>query len=66
MVIKIIKEGSSIFKKFTCPTCNSGCGLLIEVKNNKVISINNKVISTLVATSSTLNSRSKWFKIFKK
>ncbi|NVM27238.1 MAG: molybdopterin-dependent oxidoreductase [Candidatus Helarchaeota archaeon] len=39
MVIKIIKEGLSIFKKFTCPTCNSGCGLLIEVKNNKVISI---------------------------
>ena len=27
-----------MFKKFTCPTCNAGCGLLIEVKNNKVIS----------------------------
>jgi anaerobic selenocysteine-containing dehydrogenase len=26
-------------KKFTCPACNSGCGLLVEVKNNRVRSI---------------------------
>ncbi|MHA1384246.1 MAG: molybdopterin-containing oxidoreductase family protein [Candidatus Helarchaeota archaeon] len=34
-----IKQEKSVFKKFTCPTCNAGCGLLIEVMNNKVISV---------------------------
>jgi len=29
----------STFKKLTCPTCNSGCGLLLEVKDNIVIDI---------------------------
>ena len=38
-MIKIKKDPVSDFRKFTCPTCNSGCGLLIEVKNNKVLSI---------------------------
>ncbi len=28
-----------MMKKFTCPTCNAGCGLLIEVKDNQVISV---------------------------
>ncbi len=37
-MIKISKE-ASVFKKYTCPTCNSGCGLLIEVKKNKIISV---------------------------
>jgi len=27
-------------KKFTCPNCNAGCGLLVEVENNRVISVN--------------------------
>ncbi len=26
-------------KKFNCPICNAGCGLLVEVKNNKIISV---------------------------
>jgi len=26
-------------QKFTCPNCNAGCGLLIEVENNKVVSV---------------------------
>ena len=28
-----------VIKKFSCPTCNAGCGLLVEVEKNKVISI---------------------------
>ena len=28
-----------VTKKFSCPTCNAGCGLLVEVEDNKVISI---------------------------
>jgi len=34
----VVVQMSSI-KKLTCPACNSGCGLLIEVENNKVISV---------------------------
>ncbi|MHA1271779.1 MAG: molybdopterin-containing oxidoreductase family protein [Candidatus Helarchaeota archaeon] len=29
----------SEIKKFTCPTCNAGCGLLVKTKQNKVISV---------------------------
>ena len=29
----------SNIKKFTCPNCNAGCGLLIEVENNEVLSV---------------------------
>jgi len=28
-----------VLKKFACPMCNAGCGLIAEVENNKVISI---------------------------
>ncbi len=28
-----------VTKKFTCPTCNAGCGLLVEVENNAVVSV---------------------------
>lgn len=35
----MIKQKATVFKKFTCPTCNAECGLLVEVKNNKVISV---------------------------
>jgi len=28
-----------VLKKFCCPMCNAGCGLVAEVQNNKVISI---------------------------
>lgn len=31
--------GSKILKKFTCPTCNSGCGLSVEIEQNRVISV---------------------------
>ncbi len=37
--MKTIKQGNSVFKKITCPTCNAHCGLLVEVKNNLVISV---------------------------
>ena len=37
-LITIIRS-LSVLKKFTCPTCNAACGLLIEVKDNKVISV---------------------------
>jgi len=38
-VIKIGKVRNERFKEFTCPTCNAGCVLLVEVKNNEVISV---------------------------
>jgi len=28
-----------VIKKFSCPTCNAGCGLLVEVNNNKILSV---------------------------
>ena len=28
-----------VIKKIACPTCNAGCGLVVEVESNKVISI---------------------------
>ena len=34
-----MSNSTSILKKFTCPMCNSGCGLLIEVRENKVLSV---------------------------
>ncbi|MHA1831910.1 MAG: molybdopterin-containing oxidoreductase family protein, partial [Candidatus Helarchaeota archaeon] len=33
------KENQIEFRKFVCPICNAGCGLLIKVKNNKIISV---------------------------
>jgi len=27
------------YKKFNCPMCNAGCGLLVEVEKNKVVSV---------------------------
>lgn len=39
LVIEITIDEVSRVKKFTCPTCNAACGLLVEVKLNKVISI---------------------------
>lgn len=28
-----------VLKKFNCPTCNAGCGLLIEIERDKIVSI---------------------------
>jgi len=28
-----------VLKKISCPTCNAGCGLLVEVNNNKILSV---------------------------
>ena len=28
-----------VLKKLSCPTCNAGCGLLVEVNNNKILSV---------------------------
>ena len=33
------KEDMNVYKRITCPTCNAGCGLLVEVKNNKILSV---------------------------
>ncbi|HUX99203.1 MAG TPA: molybdopterin-dependent oxidoreductase [Candidatus Deferrimicrobium sp.] len=34
-----MKGATNHLKKFTCPMCNSGCGLLIEVEKNRVLTV---------------------------